>query len=388
YSQLEIELCDERQKKSKPDSRSLVFGQNFTDHMLEVKWFANKGWQKPKISPIHNFNFHPAAKVLHYALELFEGMKAYRGFDNKIRLFRPDLNMQRMLSSAKRLGFPLFESNEFLECIKKLIEVEADWVPDSTEFASLYIRPTLIGVEGALGVSNSKECLLYVILSPVGSYFSTGAKPVKLYADPKYIRAWPGGSGNHKLGSNYAPTILAQKVAEAKDCQQVLWLYGEDHQLTEVGTMNIFVYMINEAGEKELITPPLSDGIILPGVTRISLLELARQWNEFKVSERRITMKEIIKALNEKRLLEIFGSGTACVVCPVGSIHYLNKDLVIPTMDHKEPLNSRFLKSLIDIQYGKISHPWAVPVEIETENEKKERVPNRQIPYGKRAGLG
>ncbi|RWS17847.1 branched-chain-amino-acid aminotransferase: cytosolic-like protein [Dinothrombium tinctorium] len=330
--------------------------------MLEIKWCEDKGWQKPKITPIHDLVFHPSAQVLHYAFQLFEGMKAYRGFDNKIRLFRPDLNMQRMLSSAKRLNLPLFESNELLECIKKLIEVEADWVPDSTEFASLYIRPTLIGVEETLAVSSSKKCLLYVILSPVGAYFSTGVKPVKLYADPKYVRAWPGGSGSHKLGSNYGPTVAVQSIAEAKGCQQVLWLYGEDHQLTEVGTMNIFVYMINEAGEKELVTPPLSDGIILPGVTRISLLELARQWNEFKVSERRITMKEVIKALNEKRLLEIFGSGTACVVCPVGCIHYFNQDFLIPTMDHKEPLIFRFLKSLTDIQYGRISHPWTIQV--------------------------
>lgn len=168
--------------------------------------------------------------------------------------------------------------------------------------------------------------------------------------------------GNYKLGSNYGPTLSINKIAEKKGLQQVLWLYGEDHQLTEIGTMNVFVYLINEKGEKELVTPPLSSGLILPGVTRLSLLELAKPWNEFKISEREITMSEVKKALQEKRLLEIFGAGTACVVCPVGRIHYLNEDLIIPTLEHKESLTMRFLKTLTDIQYGKIPHEWAVLV--------------------------
>ena len=248
--------------------------------------------------------------------------------------------------------------------MKKLIQIDAEWVPPSeNNNCSLYIRPTFIGTEETLGVAGSKKALLYIITGPVGAYFPTGIKPVSLLADPSFVRAWPGGAGDKKLGSNYAPTIAIQKLAEKKGLQQVLWLYGDDHQLTEVGTMNIFVYFESENGEKELVTPPLSDGIILPGVTRLSLLEMAKSLDEFKVTERAITMKEVKQLLKQNKLLEIFGAGTACVVCPVGRIHYCNEDLIIPTLQHKEPLTMRFYNSLTDIQYGKIPHPWAVPLE-------------------------
>lgn len=244
-----------------------------------------------------------------------------------------------------------------------MIQIDAEWVPPYESNASLYIRPTLIGTEAALGVISSKEAILYIIAGPVGPYFATGTiKPVSLLADPSYVRAWPGGVGDRKLGSNYAPTLAVQKVAEKMGLQQVLWLYGDDHQLTEVGTMNIFVFLINENGEKELVTPPIKEGLILPGVTRISLMELAQSWNEFKVTERPITMQEVKQLLKEKRLLEMFGSGTACVVCPVGRIHYLNEDLIIPTVAHSEPLSMRLYKALTDIQYGKVSHEWSVPI--------------------------
>jgi len=244
-----------------------------------------------------------------------------------------------------------------------LIQVDADWVPPYETNASLYIRPTLIGTEAALGVISSKEAILYIIAGPVGPYFATGSiQPVSLLADPKYVRAWPGGVGDRKLGSNYAPTLAVQKIAEKTGSQQLLWLYGDDHQLTEVGTMNIFVYFINEKGEKELVTPPIGQGLILPGVTRLSLIELAQSWNQFKVTERPITMSEVKRLLKEKRLLEMFGAGTACVVCPVGKIHYLNEDLLIPTLDHSDPLTLKFYNALMDIQYGRVRHEWSVPI--------------------------
>lgn len=288
-------------------------------------------------------------------------MKAYRGLDDKIRLFRPDMNIDRMLLSADRVSFAPFDKNELLDCIKKLIEIEKDWVPlyDIEAFPSLYIRPTMIGIEPTLGVAAAKQSLLFVILSPVGGYFGSSIKPISLIADPTYVRAWPGGCGDNKLGSNYGPTVKIQKDAEKNGYQQILWLYGADHQLTEIGTMNIFVYLINEQGEKELVTPPLEDGIILPGITRSSLLALAREWGDFKVSERRIDMAEISRSLEQGRLMEIFGAGTACAVCPVGRITFKGQDLTIPTADSKDQLNLRFLKALTDIQYGKINpHPW------------------------------
>ncbi|KAK2712543.1 branched-chain-amino-acid aminotransferase, cytosolic-like [Artemia franciscana] len=361
FSDLEVKHQDLSKLQQKPDASKLVFGKYFTDHMMEVNWDSTTGWGKPVISPLHNLQIHPGAKVLHYAVELFEGMKAFRGVDGNIRLFRPDCNMERMIRTAERSSLPTFHGNELIECIKRLVTMDKEWVPHS-EASSLYIRPTFIGTEPALGVVSPSSALLFVVLCPVGPYFASGQKPVSLLADPSYVRAWPGGCGAMKMGSNYAPTIRIQKVAEQSGHQQVLWLYGDDHQLTEAGTMNIFVFLKNKNGEKELVTPPLN-GLILPGVTRRSLLELAREWNEFKVSERDITMAEVKEALDEDRLLEIFGAGTACVVCPVSSISYEGKRLSIPTMEHASPLNTRFLKTINDIQYGRVDHPWAVRID-------------------------
>ncbi|KAM8973917.1 branched-chain-amino-acid aminotransferase, cytosolic [Pelodytes ibericus] len=341
----------------KPDPEKLVFGTTFTDHMLTIEWSAEKGWDKPVIKPFQNFSMHPAASVFHYAVQLFEGLKAYRGEDGKVRLFRPKLNMDRMLRSAIRMCLPKFDTNELLQCILKLVDVDKDWVPNSTS-ASLYIRPSFIGTENSLGVKRSSSALLYVILSPVGAYFAKGSfSPVSLWAEPKYVRAWKGGTGNCKTGGNYGTTIYAQYEAMDVGCQQVLWLYGEDQQITEVGTMNIFLFWMSEDGEEELLTPPL-DGIILPGVVRQSILDLARKWGEFKVSERHVTMKDLVKAINEGRVKEIFGSGTACVVCPVGNILYKNENLHIPTMENGPKIATRVLKELSDIQYGRVESDW------------------------------
>ncbi|XP_062472782.1 branched-chain-amino-acid aminotransferase, cytosolic isoform X2 [Pezoporus occidentalis] len=366
--------------KEKPDPNGLVFGTVFTDNMLIIEWSLASGWEKPYIKPLENLSLHPASSSLHYAVEprgqteenlvpmlwlneytLFEGMKAYRGVDGKIRLFRPTLNMERMARSARRATLPHFDQNELLECIRKLVEVEKEWVPYSTT-ASLYIRPTLIGTEPSLGVKKPTKALLYVILSPVGPYFASGSfNPISLWADPKYVRAWKGGTGDCKLGANYGSSIYAQQEALEFGCQQVLWLYGEDHQITEVGTMNLFLYWINEDGENELATPPL-DGIILPGVTRQSILDLAHNWGEFKVSERYITMSDLTAALEEDRVKEMFGAGTACVVCPISKILYKGKHLHIPTMENGPQLTTRFLNKLSDIQYGREDSDWAVLV--------------------------
>lgn len=352
---LQVEL--NKHPKEKPAVSDLVFGKTFTDHMLTIEWTSQKGWAKPHIKPFQNLSLHPASSALHYSVELFEGMKAYRGEDNQIRLFRPMMNMERMHRTALRACLPSFEKAELLECLRRLIDIDRDWVPKSTS-ASLYIRPTFIGTEPSLGVSKSNHALLYIIVGPVGPYFPTGGfSPISLLADPKYVRAWIGGVGNYKLGGNYGPTIYVQHEATKEGCQQVLWLYGDDHQVTEVGTMNFFMYWINEQGEKELVTPPLS-GLILPGVTRQSLLDLARQWGEFKVSERSFTMADVIKGLQENRVKEIFGAGTACVVCPVNRILYSGENYLIPTMENGPDIAKRFLKELTDIQYGRSTSDW------------------------------
>ncbi|XP_056309553.1 branched-chain-amino-acid aminotransferase, mitochondrial isoform X3 [Danio aesculapii] len=344
--------------KPKPDPSTLVFGKQFSDHMLTISWSAAGGWENPQIKPFQNLSLHPACSALHYSIELFEGMKAFRGVDNNIRLFRPMLNMERMHRSAERSCLPLFDKTELLKCINKLVETDQEWVPYSTD-ASLYIRPTFIGTEPSLGVSRAGHALLFVIVGPVGPYFATGSfNPVSLLADPRYVRAWRGGVGEYKMGGNYGPTIAVQNEAAKQGCQQVLWLYGESEEITEVGTMNLFIYWTTKKGEKELVTPPL-DGVILPGVTRQSLLDLAREWGEFKVTERRVFMKELLGALDEGRVLEVFGSGTACVVCPVGSLLYKGQTYQIPTMKNGPDLAKRFHKDLTDIQYGRLQRDWA-----------------------------
>ncbi|KAA0705750.1 Branched-chain-amino-acid aminotransferase, cytosolic [Triplophysa tibetana] len=344
--------------KPKPDPSTLVFGKQFSDHMLTIYWSAEGGWKNPEIKPFQNLSLHPAASCLHYSVELFEGMKAFRGVDNHIRLFRPNLNMERMYRSAVRSCLPVFDKVELQECIKKLVEVDQEWVPYSTE-ASLYIRPTFIGIEPSLGVARAGHALLFVIIGPVGPYFATGGfSPVSLLADPSYVRACRGGVGEYKMGGNYGPTIAVQSEAAKKGCQQVLWLYGEEEEITEVGTMNLFIYWTTKNGERELVTPPL-DGIILPGVTRQSLLDLSREWGDFKVTERKVLMKELIGALNDGRVLEVFGSGTACVVCPVGSLLYREKIYQIPTMQNGPDLAKRFHKELTDLQYGRKQRDWA-----------------------------
>lgn len=363
YSDLNTTLAEPNQLRRKPDVSELKFGHIFTDHMLKVFYHqALGGWQKPEIIPFENITLHPAAKGLHYAIQLFEGMKAYRGIDGRIRIFRPELNMQRMNMSARESGLPNFDGLELIKCMNRLITIDQEWTPHS-EASSLYIRPTLIGIDGTLGVAKSDSALLYTILCPVGQYFADGNDSVSLLADPSYTRAWPGGSGACKVGSNYGPTIRVQQQATLRGRQQVLWLYGDQHEITEVGTMNIFMFYVNERGERELATPPLN-GLILPGITRLSILELAKQWGEFNVVERPFTMPEVIKLHEEQRLLELFGSGTACIVSPISSVEYLGAEYRIPTTEHAQPFYKRVRQHLLEIQYGHIEHPWAQTIDI------------------------
>ncbi|CAB4003359.1 branched-chain-amino-acid aminotransferase, cytosolic-like, partial [Paramuricea clavata] len=277
HDNLKVTKCST--PKDKPtDIGNIEFGAAFTDHMLTIQWSIHNGWENPEIKPYGNISLSPAAKVLHYAVEGFEGMKAYfDSSDGSIRLFRPMENVLRLQRTAERMCLPKFDGDEFLKCLMELVKVDKDWVPKE-DSCSLYLRPTFIGTGPTLGVSEANEALLYCILSPVGPYFKTGSfKPVSLMADSRFVRSWHGGCGDSKAGGNYAPTLFAQAEARKRNCEQVLWLYGEDQQITEVGTMNLFIYLENENGEEELVTPPL-DGLILPGITRMSMLDLARQW--------------------------------------------------------------------------------------------------------------
>ncbi|GAM16937.1 hypothetical protein SAMD00019534_001120 [Acytostelium subglobosum LB1] len=341
------------------DKNKLVFGKEFSDHMVEVAWDANSGWGVPKISGYHNLSLPPSASVFHYALECFEGMKAYKDANGKIRLFRPMENMNRLYKSAERICLPTFNKEAVLELIKQMVLLDKDWIPEGRGY-SLYLRPTMIATQKSLGVGTPQTALMFVIASPVGPYYPEGFKPVKLLADDRYVRAWVGGSGGFKLGSNYAPTIFPQLEAAKKGFQQVLWLLND--QITEVGTMNMFVFWKNNDGQMELITPPLSDGTILPGITRDSIIKLANQWGEFKVVEKNFTMSELAKAIKEGRVKEAFGAGTAAIVSPICSIHYKGQDYPIPIDAAKGAgaLTARVADTLMGIQYGEIPSEWSV----------------------------
>jgi len=349
-------------QKSVTSLEKLKFGETFTDHMLEVDWTTEYGWHSPIIRPFSNLELHPASTCFHYGLEAYEGLKAYFDSKEKIRLFRPIMNMNRMNQSASALCMPMFDGGEFLSCIKELVKLDKSWIPKQKGY-SLYVRPTIISTEETIGISVPKKVKLFVILSPVGPYYPSGFAAVKLYANTKNVRAWPGGVGNVKAGGNYAPTIKCQLEASKKGCAQVLWLFGEDLKITEVGTMNQFFVWKNKLGVKEVITAPL-DGVILAGVTRDSILSMLREENEYKVIERNYTLFEVIEAIKENRLLEAFGSGTAAIVSPVKGIIFNEKEYLIP-LDRDDPkeqsgkLTRHLFNRLLRIQYGEEDHQWS-----------------------------
>ncbi|PWN50847.1 branched-chain amino acid aminotransferase II [Violaceomyces palustris] len=364
-----------------PNFDNLIFGHKFTPHMLTVKWTKSKGWSAPEIRPHEDLRLSPASTVLHYGSALFEGMKAYRTHSNpeEIRLFRPDKNMERMNRSAQRAALPTFDGQEFIKCLRELIKLDRDHVPFQ-EGHSLYIRPTLIGTQDTLGMGAPQEALLFCICSPVGPYYPTGFKPVSLLAMSNVVRAWPGGTGCYKLAANYTGAVVPARQAQEQGYSQVLWLFGQDHQLTEVGAMNLFcVFRKQVEGEEgetyEVATASLDDGTILPGVTRDSILSLLRSHasgqnvlaglpdpSKVEINERKIVMSEIVEAVQQGRLVEVFGCGTAAIVCSVDRIGYEGVDLSVPVQqDGFGDFSRTMLEQISGRQVGKISHPeWSV----------------------------
>jgi branched-chain amino acid aminotransferase len=336
-------------KKPAPGSE-LVFGKIFTDHMFLMDYQAGEGWKNFRIEPYHPFSLDPAALVLHYGQEVFEGMKAYRWSNGDICLFRPRMNFQRMNRSAKRLCIPEFDGEIAREGLRQLLRLEKDWIPTG-EGTSLYIRPNIIATEAALGVKLSKHYLFYIITGPVGAYYPQGFNPVDIFVTEKYVRAARGGLGEAKTMANYAASLLAQEEAHEMGFTQVLWLDAAERKYAEeVGTMNIFFYL-----QDELVTPAL-DGTILPGVTRDSVLHIARQW-ELKVTERKISLDEVISGLQTGKMKEIFGAGTAAVISPVGKLSYHGKNHIINN-GKVGPLAQKLYEHIIGIQYGKIKDPY------------------------------
>ncbi|RFU35372.1 hypothetical protein B7463_g958, partial [Scytalidium lignicola] len=356
--------------KSLIPPKELVFGRTFTDHMLTVEWNASEGWQPAKITPYQNLSLDPSSCVFHYAFECFEGMKAYKDSKGQVRLFRPTKNMARMNKSSARIALPTFDSDAMIKLISKFAALEQRFIPDARGY-SLYLRPTMIGTQKTLGVGPPGSALLYVIASPVGPYYPTGFKAVSLEATDYAVRAWPGGVGDKKLGANYAPCIVPQLEAAKRGFHQNLWLFGEEEFVTEVGTMNMFVVLKDkQTGQNELVTAPL-DGTILEGVTRDSVLALAREKlepNGWKISERKYTMGELSDAAKEGRLLEAFGAGTAAVVSPVRNISWKG-ELVSCGLKPDEEAGeiAMKMKEWIEArQYGDEEHEWSyvVPKEI------------------------
>lgn len=338
-----------------------------TDHMLSIEWTASQGWLAPRITPYQNLSLDPATCVFHYAFEAFEGMKAYKcPHDNTLRLFRPEKNMARMNGSAARIALPTFSGDALINLIGEFCKLDQRFIPSEKGY-SLYLRPTIIGTQRTLGVGPPGSALLYVIASPVGPYYPTGFKAINLEATDYAVRAWPGGVGNKKLGANYAPCIVPQLKAAKRGFHQNLWLFGEEEYITEVGTMNLFVCLKDkETGQKELVTAPL-DGTILEGVTRDSVLGLAKERLEpkgWKVSERYLRMQDIAEAEAEGRLLEVFGAGTAAIVAPVRKISWKEKmiDCGLKETEEAGEIANQMKKWIEDIQYGDEEHPWSVTI--------------------------
>ena len=302
----------------------LGFGRVFTDHIFQMDWGGEGGqkWHAPRIVPWSQLSLEPSAAVLHYAQSIFEGLKAFRGADGKLRTFRPERHAARFYRSAERICMPPVPPEQFIAAVDKLVRIEEAWVPTAPG-ASLYIRPTMIATEGFLGVRPAQAYTFFVIVGPVDAYYAEGFGPVRIWVEQTQVRAAPGGLGEAKTGANYAASLQAAEFAKKKGYAQVLWLDAvERRYVEEVGTMNFFVRIGDE-----VITPPL-EGTILPGVTRESIIALLRE-RGVTMTERRITIDEIRAAHAAGTLREVFGTGTAAVVSPVGALGFADGDLQI-----------------------------------------------------------
>lgn len=351
-----IEIVKASNLKTKPEDDKLGFGRCFTDHMLVMDYSIDTGWTHPRITPYEPLSLDPAAVIFHYGQTVFEGLKAYRTDDNRILLFRPEKNFSRLNASCERLSMPSINEDEVLEYVKQLISVEKDWVP-SSEGTSLYIRPFIISTEAFLGLAASKQYKLVVILSPVGSYYANGMKPVSIKVEEHYTRAVRGGTGMAKTAGNYCATFNAQTQALHEGFSQVLWLDAiEKKYVEEVGTSNVF-FKVNG----EVITPELS-GSILPGITRMSVIEMLRSWG-LPVTERKISIEEVFRYYDEGLLEEVFSTGTAAVISPIGQLEWQGRKININNGESGNVSHSLYA-TLTGIQTGKIpdTYNWTTEV--------------------------
>ena len=351
-----IRITRTTSKKAKPKDKDLAFGNVFTDHMFVANFEEEKGWYDPRVEPYAPFPLDPATAVLHYGQSLFEGLKAFRGKDGTIRLFRPDKHVARLNRTAERMCIPTLDPDLILRSWTTLVDVDREWAPSSVG-TSLYIRPTIIASEPFLGVRPAKEYLYYVIVSPVGPYYPEGLAPTKIKVIDDYVRAVAGGLGEAKTSANYAASLYAAEEAKHEGFTQVLWLDGVEHRwIEEVGTSNIML----KIGD-EVITPPLG-GTILAGVTRDSALALLKSWG-VRVSERRITIDEVVAAADNGTLQEVWATGTAAVISPVGELAYKGRRIVV-NQGKIGATAQKLYDTIVAIQYGEAPDPhgWTLVV--------------------------
>jgi branched-chain amino acid aminotransferase len=346
-----------RTQPKKPIPADVKFGTLFTDHMVSARFDvhgsvhgSSGGWSEPELSAYQKISLDPSASVLHYGQAIFEGLKAFETADGGIALFRPDRHAKRFQASADRTCMPQVPTELFVECVKKLVRADEGFVPDLPD-ASLYVRPTLIATEPFVGVRPAHQYLFFVIACPVGPYYAEGFKPIKIWVEEEFTRAAPGGLGAAKVGANYVASLLAAERAKDAGYSQVLWTDAVSHKyLEEVGTMNVFVRIGDQ-----VITPPAGN-TTLAGVTRDSVLQLLRDW-KIDAQERPITVDELLAASRSGQLREMFGTGTAAVISPVGTLGFRGETLHIGDGQAGE-LSQRLFKALRDIQRGTAADPY------------------------------
>lgn len=350
-----LKVTQSQNKKEKFDADKLGFGNVFSDHMLLAK--AHDGvWGDMEIMPLAPLQLHPAATVLHYGQELFEGLKAYRSDDGRILMFRPKDNLERMNEGAVRAALPTFDIDIVFEAMCELVRLDQEWIPTAPN-TSLYIRPNMFGVDPYLGVSSSSEVWLNIICSPSGPYYAGGLAPTRIYVEDQYVRATSGGIGFTKMGANYAASLAAGVKANELGFDQVLWLDAmEQRYIQEVGSMNIF-FLFDDA----LVTPNLN-GSILSGITRRSVITVAESLG-VKVEERPLAIDEVYERMQQGELKEVFGSGTAAVVSPVGELYYKGQEFVVN--DGKiGDLTQTLYDTITNIQYGRTKDTFGWTIEL------------------------
>lgn len=342
--------------KVKPDPDTLIFGRTFTDHMFIMDYTEGQGWHDPRIVPYQPITLEPSTVVFHYGQTIFEGLKAYVTTEGKVLLFRPDRNFKRLNNSAARMSMPAIDEELALQALKELVDIDRDWIPNKPG-TSLYIRPFVIATEPYLGVAPSKNYQFIIIMSPVGLYYKEGMNPVKILVEQQFVRAVKGGTGEAKTGGNYSSSLIAQQKASEVGYSQTLWLDGIEHKyVEEVGSMNIF-FKING----EVITPALN-GSILPGITRDSILNVLKSEN-IPVSERRISIDEIVEAYKNGTLEEAFGTGTAAVISPIGEFLWQGEKIIVNNNQIGD-LTQKLYDTLTGIQNGTVADPFGWTIEV------------------------